>query len=394
MVDESYFDDLDRSLLKASSWMADIFSNTYGALAYRLVAPLEPNKFDNAASKANEIGIRLLIIAGSILSLWFAGTFLAITAVVLFLGSKLFRAVGFAMQKDGFTHMRGSAPEKFLENGQASVMTWNLRGGLHYEHGVIHWSSRIDAIVKSIKKEDPDVIVLQEIYDTALVEELVEKLGDQYAHFFTHLGQNTWGNTSGCMVITKCVVDEYTHTDFDDNGWRVNRGFETIEIKAHPDDLLPCLRIIGTQLTPGKEAKGKRMEQIAQIIDTLAKKKLPLPTLFVGSGGNRDSEEEGKFLSQYFYHSYRRKAPTQSDELVKQWTPVVEEQEESSDYISFFKRNLPEKVLPVVEKNLRMLDCHLVKAFDESYNTKTALSDHHAVVTLFSWVRAAQASAG
>ena len=393
MIEESYFDDLDRSFLNLSSQMAGFFSWTYRTFGYRLVAPLGPDKFDNSTSKVKEIATRALIVLGGALSLWFAGLYIVMGAVVLGAACKLFRGVGFALQKEGFTHVRGSAPEIALENGQAKVMTWNLRGhsgGLHYEHGVIHWQSRVDRIVENIQAEQPDVIVLQEIYDTALVEKLVSQLGDQYAHFFTQLGKNTWGNTGGCMVITKCAVQRFTHTDFSNNDWQVNRGFETLEIKASPQDASPCARIIGTQLAPGKEAQEKRMEQVAQIVDALGRETFPMPTLFVGSLGiDRDSKEEGKLLTKYLYHSYRDKYPTQSDELGMQWAPIFDGQEESNDYISFFKRQTAEgKILPVIEKNIRMLNCHLVKGFDEDYNTKTALSDHHAVVTEFNGLRA------
>ncbi len=392
-IEESYFDDLDRRFFSLSSGMADIFSWTYGMLGGRLVAPLDPNKFDNAASKANEIGIRALIVLGAMTSFLFAGTYILLTAVVLSAGSKLFRSAAFYFQKDGFTHIRGSGPEKILKSGEATVMTWNLRGhggGLHYaEGGVVHWRSRIDRITDSIKAEDPDVIVLQEIYDTALIDALVDRLGAQYAHFYTHCGE------TGCMVITKCAVHSFTHTNFSETDQKVKRGFETIEIKARPEDPLPCARIIGTQLSPGKKAGQMRMEQVAQIVNKLASQKLAMPTLFVGSMNvDRDSKGEGATLSKYLYHSYRDNEPTHSDELVSQWAPIYEGQEESSDFVSFFKRNPDDdaRVFPVLERGIKLLGSHLVRGFDENYNTKTALSDHHAIVTTFSGLKMVQAA--
>jgi endonuclease/exonuclease/phosphatase family metal-dependent hydrolase len=385
--------DLDRKFFGFSSAMADIFSWTYGMLGGRLVAPLDPNKFDNATSKAKEVGIRALIVLGALASLVFAGTYILLTAVVLSAGSKLFKAAAVYFQKNGFTHIRGNGPEKILKKGEATVMTWNLRGhggGLHYsEGGVVHWRSRIDRITDSIKAEDPDVIVLQEIYDTALMESLVSKLESQYAHFYTHLGE------TGCMVITKCAVHSFTHNQFSSTDEKVKRGFETIEIKANPNDTLPCARIIGTQLSPGKTAGKTRMEQVAQIIEKLAGEKLAMPTLFVGSMNvDRDSKDEGAYLSKYLYHSYRDNQPTHSDELVSQWAPIYEGQEESSDFISFFKRTPTDdvRVFPVLEKGIRLLGSHLVKGFDENYNTKTALSDHHAIVTTFSGLKMVQAA--
>lgn len=398
MVEESYFDDLDLKFLNLSARFSDFFSWTYGMLGCRLIAPLDPKKFDNATTKVKEVAIRALIVLGTVMSLAFAGTFICLTAVVLGVGSKIFRSVGFALQKNNFTHVRGHAKEKALQDGQANVMTWNIRGhggGLYYIGGVIHWRSRVDQIVEQIKKEDPDVIVLQETYDAALISELIDRLKGEYAHFYTHLGANTWGQESGVLVITKCAVHQFTHTDFAESDSDIKRGFATIEIKGSSDDEFPCARIIGTQLSSGKEGKEKRMGQIAQVIDTLSKETVALPTFFVGNlNFDRNHPEEGAYLSQYLYHSYRDKDPTHSDELVKQWAPIYEGQEESSDYISIFKRNIPNsKVLPVIEKNIRMLDCHLSPGFDKDYSTKTARSDHHAVVTRFSGLKEVKAGA-
>lgn len=394
-VDASWLDDLDldRKCFSLSSAMADIFAWTYGMLGCRLVAPIDPNKFDNATSKAKEIGIRALIVIGAIAGLFFAGTYLLLTAVVLGAGSKLLRGAAFYFQKNGFTHIRGQAPEQTIAQGEATVMTWNLRGrggGLHYAEGVIHWRSRIDRITDSIKAENPDVIVLQEIYDPALTEALFSRLESKYAHFYTHLGADLWGGKSGCMVITKCAVHSFTHTDFNQTDSQGKRGFETIEIKASPNDLLPCARIIGTQLSPGKQAGEIRIEQVEEIVNQLAVEKEVMPTLFVGNMNiDRDSQDGGAYLSKYLYHSYRDHEPTHSDELANQWAPIYEGQEESSDFISFFKRNPTDdlRVFPVKERGIRLLDSHLVRAFDENYNTKTALSDHHAIVTTFSGLK-------
>lgn len=396
MDEVSLFDDLDldRKFLNLSASMANVFSWTYGWLGGRLIAPIDPNKFDNASSKAAEIGVRALIVLGAFASLLFAGTYILLGAVVLSAGAKICRGLGFYFQKDGFTHILGSAPEKTIQNGHAKVMEWNIRGhggGLHYaEGGVVHWRSRIDRIADSILTEDPDVIVLQEIYDTSLIESLIDRLESKYAHFYTHLGANVWGNESGIMVITKCPVHRFSHTDFNKTDEKVKRSFETLEIKASPELSAPCARIISTQLSPGKNASDLRSAQVAQIIDTLAREKTALPSLFVGSlNVDRDSMGEGAYLSNYLFHSYLDSQPTHSDQLVSQWAPVFEGQEESSDFISFFKRN-PDgdcRTFPVQEKGIRLIDSHIVRGFDEMYNTKTALSDHHAVVAELSGLK-------
>lgn len=391
MVEESCFDDLelDRYCLDFSSRMGSLFSWTYGMLGYRLVAPIEPNQFDNAASRAKEVGIRALIVLGAVLSFCFLGHVILISAIGLGLGSHLFRAIGYQFQKNGFTHVRGSAPEIDLQQGQASVIAWNIRGykELPYDHGVVHWSSRIDRILGEIRRENPDVIVLQDVHDPALMRTLINTLGDRYAHFYIHLGPSMWGSESGCMVITKCAVHSFSYTPFIAHDPKVNRGFAMFEMKSSPNDSSPCARIIGTQLTPGLDAEEIRMLQVTQITNKLAKQTLPLPTLFVGSlHMDRDTHEE---LQNVLHHSYLDAEPTHSNGLVSQWAPVFNGEEETTDFISLFKRNRSDgKELPVIERGIGLVDSHLIQAFDADCNTQTALSDHSAVVTTIRGLKA------
>lgn len=383
IIEESVFDGYDRTFLDWSSRVAEPFCKAHEFVRYRSIAPLDPNKFDNSASKVKEIATRVLIALTSILSFTFAGTHLLLSVLVLGAVCKVFRVLGIALQKQGFTHVRGLFPEKVLSQGQAKVMTWKLCGdctGLHYtKEGVIQWRSRLDRIADKIIHEDPDILVLQQVYDTALAEALIEKLQDRYAHFFIHVGADVWGGTSGCMVITKCAVQNFTHTEFGDD-WN-KRWFATFEIKASPNDLDPCLRIIGAELSQGKEAAKRRMEQFTRMIDTLSRQKLSLPTLFAGNiHGDSDSPEEIALLAKYLHHSYRGNEPTHTDELVLQWDPRVTSSRAMTDFISLFRRLLSDgKTLPVVEKGVRLIDCHLVKAFDKTYNTKYALSNCHGV---------------
>jgi endonuclease/exonuclease/phosphatase family metal-dependent hydrolase len=267
-------------------------------------------------------------------------------------------------------------------------MVWNLRGqcgGLHYKNGgVVHWRSRLDKIIEKIEAEDPDVLVLQEIDDTALAEALIQRLGGRYAHLFTHLGANAWGSSNGCMILTKCAIHNFTHANFSDSDWTRPRGLEIFEIKASPRDTSPCVRIIASSLAPGKEEQTKRMEQFSQIVNALAARTLALPTLFVSNiNADRDHPDEGTYLSKHLYHSYRGDEPTHTDQLASQWTSRFTAKGEMIDFISLFKRNLPDgRTMPVIEKGIRVVECRLVKAFDETYNTKNSLSDHHGVFTL------------
>jgi hypothetical protein len=392
MIDDTSLDSLDRYFLDVSSKWADPLCWVYETFRYRLIEPLSPNKFSNFDSKIKEIATRAMIVLGGLGAFCLAGTYLLASAVVLGIGSKFFRSVGFALQKNGFTHVFGKAKEKEIEDEQASVMTWSLCGkyaGLSLEQGVIHWRSRVDMIADKILEEDPEIIVLQEVYDTALCEAIIEKLNDHYAHFFIQTGPSLFGNVTGTMVISKCAVNRFSHTEFEESDYRQSLGFEMIEIKANPNDTTPCIRIYATQLSSGKENEAIRENQLFQIINTLAKEETTVPTLFVGNTNiDRDSDSEGEMLSKYFYHSYRGNEPTLTGQLAYQWSTSVLRPNSNSDYISLFKRSIPDgRTLPVIEKNIRMIDCHLVKAFDPSYNTKTALSEHHGIVTRFSGIK-------
>ena len=118
------------------------------------------------------------------------------------------------------------------------------------------------------------------------------------------------------------------------------------------------------------------MEQVAQIVDSLKSKIHTLPTVLAGNINNEAD------LSKYLYHSNRWEV-TSTDGLTNQWINDPGKKHVMSDFVSLFKRNLPcGTSLPVTERKIRMLDCHLIEAFDKELNTKTALSNHHGIITL------------
>jgi endonuclease/exonuclease/phosphatase family metal-dependent hydrolase len=385
----------DRTFLDLSSKMAEPFCAAWHAFAFRLVAPLDPQKFENYTSLTNEVVARALIGLGGTL-----GSVLAYSApapvgcsiVMLGVGSRLSRAVGFALQKGGYTHVRGVALEKWLDprNPQVKVMSWNIcgiGGGLSLDHGgVVHWRFRLSRIVAIIKAKDPDVLVLQEVYDTALAEALVDRLKSDYAHFFMHLGPNVWGGVGGGMVISKCAVHHFSHTSFTNNRWTLNRGFACLELKATPEEVLPCARVIGTHFIHGSEPEDQknRIEQLAQIVGHVKHRTFAVPTVLAGDLNMERDEKEGKILSSCLHHLYRGFWPTCTNRLTAQWDSKARSVwGETIDYISLFKSSLPEGVqLPVIDKEVILEECHLVEAFDASYNTKRALSDHHGLAVV------------
>jgi endonuclease/exonuclease/phosphatase family metal-dependent hydrolase len=363
--------------------MAEPFCFAYG-LGYRLVAPLDPTKFDNYSTRTKEIGYRVLIASGACFTIALCAampTPLLSGAFLLGFSSRVFRAMGFALQKDGYTHVRGAAPEKCLTK-EARVMNWNLCGigaGLHFDHGgVIDWRSRLDGIVEKILQGDADVVVLQEVYDTALAEALIKRLETHYAHFYMHLGPNALGNSSGGMILTKSAVHRFSHISFQNNHWTLNRGFGVLEIKATPSDSNPFARIIGTHFIHGKKME-LRKEQFVQILNKLSEERTSLPTVIAGDLNVERDDIEGAWLKDFLDHGYQGSEPTCTSRLSEQWDPSLGGKEETIDYLSLFKRvKYKGKWLPV-DPSYKLRNCHLIRGFDGSYNTKTALSDHHGL---------------
>lgn len=375
--------------------MAEPFCVVWNLLCFRFVAPLEPQKFENCATQVKEIATRVFIGLNAVLGgfLMYAMPVPVLCSIAaLGVGSKVLRSIGFALQKGGYTHVRGMAPEKALnpQDPQVKVMSWNIcgiGGGMSLDHGgVVNWRSRLDAIVDKIKTEDPDVLLLQEVYDTALAEALIERLQSDYVQFFTHLGPNVWGSVGGCMVISKCAVHDFSHTSFANNQWTLNRGFAALELKATPLDALPCARIIGTHLIHGEKAEDKtnRMQQVAQIVGHVARQTLAMPTVLAGDLNMERDQAEGEILSSRLHHGYQALQPTCTNRLVAQWDFKARSVwGETIDYISLVKSTQPQGIrVPAVDENVTLENCHLVEAFDESYNTKTALSDHHGLVVV------------
>jgi len=418
----SFFDGWDRTFLDLSSRMSEPFCRNWELLRFRITAPLDPQKFDNCVSRAGEIAIRTIIILGVAITgycswvkpFWVLGAVGGLAA-----GSKILRKIGFYLQPNGYTHVRGNAPEK-SSCGELKIMSWNVcgvGGGLSLNHGgVIHWRSRLNGIVEQIKREDPDVLMLQEIYDTALAEALIEKLQKDYAHFFIHLGGNLFGSVGGGMVLSKCAQHRFFNISFANNHWSLNRGFAVLEIKKNPQDSLPCLRIIGTHFIHGDRPEDQlsRNAQMKQIGDFLAREAVALPTILCGDLNIERDGKEGDALAVYLHRGYQGKEPTCTNRLVAQWSERGKGVwGETIDYISFFKSSFSyESSISSADQDFRMQSYtesdskignrrkgnakppqhklifepravyHLIKAFDDSYNTKTALSDHHGIVAV------------
>ncbi len=367
----------DRSFLYASSVLAEPFCKAYELIRYRLLGPIDSEKFSNYPI-IQEIAFRAIIGLAAVLTIYLAVLFpITFAATVLTLGImvKILRAIGFALQENGYTHVKTRAPEIPLGN-RTTALTQNFcgpEGGMHYDRGgVVSWTDRIDEFVAMLRKKLPHIIILQEIYSTTLAEALVEKLGDIYAHFFMHLGANVMGSVGGVMMITDHPVDAFSNISFDNNDWTLNRTFAVMDIGR--------LRMIGTHLIHGSEdSLEARKAQVAQITNFIADQEEGKITV-IGADFNIERDEEGlEILTPYLEHGYKEMKPTCTSRLTEQWHGIAQE-EELIDNISQVKAvPLPDgRRLPVFEE-FRIEEVEIVPAFDDTYNTKKAQSDHHGI---------------
>ena len=385
----------DRTLFHLSSKIAEPFCSVYEFFRYRLSSRLDPARFDHLPTVSQEIAYRTTRTFGAALA-GAASYFYPLPALgslcLAFASHVGLKRLAIALQKEGFTHVLGKGPEKSLDPQDpkikiGSINLCGVSGGLSIDHGgVRHWRERIDGLAKKIQSANLDILVLQEVYDTSLAEALIQRLESDYAHFFYHTAPSLLGCSGGVMVLSKYPVHSFEDKVHPNNHWTLKRNFSTLEIKAKPNDEKPCVRIIGTHLHNGYKHKDReiRMNQIAEILASLAKKSLPLPTVLVGDLNIERDQEEGKRLTAFLKHSHVGDAPTCTNELLKKWAPQTDcDWEETIDYISLFKE-VPFKgaPLPVLEKGGELENARFIELFDPTFDTKTALSDHHGLSAL------------
>ncbi len=367
---------IDRALLKASSLLAEPFCLAFDLLRFRMVQTLDPKEFDNLPSRVAEVAFRSFVGMGALLFGYLAVRFPKVvlgSTLGLALASRITRIGGFALQKGGFTPVKLAGEEKEW-TGEVKALSWNIcapGGGMTRDHGgVIPWRGRIDRIVEKIEEEDPDVLFLCEaVYDNACAEALLDRLGGRYAHAVTLAGPSPWGSVGGYMLFSKFPFKKVEHHSFSNNSVWLNRGFLAVELKG-ADGEAAC-RLVGTHLIHEntEQAKAKRAVQVREIRGYL-ETQTRLPTLLMGDLNMR-VEEEGGLLDPFLERGYDQSNPTRTNMLVEKWTKEPHEPDEVIDYMDRWE-----------EGGGTLQDVRLVEAFDTSYNTKNALSDHHVLVGL------------
>jgi endonuclease/exonuclease/phosphatase family metal-dependent hydrolase len=152
-------------------------------------------------------------------------------------------------QKQNYIYVKGKVDSVARDN--LVIATWNIlgfpAGGNYLWGGCIPIRDRFKGIVDAIRKQNADVVVLQEcLIDGKLPEAFIAEFQEKYAHFFIHNGPHGSKIESGLFVMSRFFVRSYDFTPFAAQGNGLNRGFATLEIWLSA--LSEPVAIIGTHM--------------------------------------------------------------------------------------------------------------------------------------------------
>src|SRR5690606_5291855 len=78
-------------------------------------------------NKVQELAKRIFATLAICLGICFAGTYIAVTGLLLSSASTVLRAIGFSLQKEGYTQVKGQIDPVTKADGAVSLMTLNAR---------------------------------------------------------------------------------------------------------------------------------------------------------------------------------------------------------------------------------------------------------------------------
>lgn len=373
---------LDHSMILWSSWCAEPFFTAYREVRYRLLGPMTPGHYGNSATTTKEFAIRCGLGAATFFGSVYALRKPRILTSLLALGifSRTLRYLGFALQTRGYTYVQGNFPETPWQNGSCKLMSWNVCGmatGWPRDHGGLEdWSYRVQRIADLIKKENPDVLVLQEIFDTRMGEALISLLKDRYSHFFLNMGQAALGEKGGLMgvvggllIATRNKTEDFHFEVFEERTWHFAKGFGVLTLKTSDEEDSPTVQIIGTHLQHGNEPKIRKA-QVDQIIKYLAKNNIP--SVVTGDFNIELGSAEANVLRLISPPGYKGEEPTCTNIMQAAYTGKDAGPEEFIDDVLFYPGTS--------ESGVQIGEIGLVRAFDKVPDPRTALSDHHALL--------------
>ena len=201
----------------------------------------------------------------------------------------LMRACAIKLSENPYSYKRGKAEEKEA-NGSITHLTWNdCSVGAGYstsDGGCVPFSERCDRVADKIKECDADVVNLYEHMDYETASQLIEKLENEYAHFYFNIGAQATAPNSGIFVASKVAIDDMSFTPFpkdhlDGRSKPANKGFVSFTagkvakiFATHLGHSEICAQPTPDEVTARKNQMNDLMKEIRKVQN--------LPTILTG----------------------------------------------------------------------------------------------------------------
>jgi hypothetical protein len=212
----------------------------------------------------------------------------------------LLNHIGNSLSPKDYSHIVGNAPESQEKISQPKIMTLNacmFWGGQPISQGGPRAArDRIDQFCQKINEIDPDIFVSQEMSLDPAVK-VIDKLKDNYAHFYTNIGPFSWGMESCLFIASKLPIVSAPEFHPFPNQPRIKRGFFCFET--------PKFWVITTHLQPAfPDVRRKQLEQITSKIDELSER-TGKPCIFAGDLNiPYSTDESGEYTTSGLRNSY------------------------------------------------------------------------------------------
>jgi endonuclease/exonuclease/phosphatase family metal-dependent hydrolase len=166
-------------------------------------------------------------------------TFYSLTLIPFALGGlvlgQTFHFSAFLLSLNPYIHLKGQVAVQKLTGKKCSIFQQNTcltAGGFSLPFGGIPLPNgqRVEIIAEMIRKNDPDLVCLQEVSDLKDALSFYEKLNDKYGEFFLNIGATPFilQNNSGLFIASKLGVERpefQSFSEIEGTERMVNKGF-------------------------------------------------------------------------------------------------------------------------------------------------------------------------
>ena len=276
--------------------------------------------------------------------------------------------------------------------------------------GLLPWRVRIDAIADKFKMLDPDILFLQEVYDVHALDALRDRLRHNYAHFYGNVTPKLCGfsheslyPSSGLAVISKFRLvnvrfEPYRYVTHEDKpsgfdrlkvfGFDRNYGIFHCDVMNIQEKLA---HIATTHENPFyADIREKQTQQIVESFqkETASNPKIPLILCGDLNIERGDMNEGGeRLIKEHFIDLCKKEGPTWY-EFGNHWAHKWH----GTNAEKFLN---PRPTPWMVDRSLLWQPCAVNHPsfsmevdrvnMHDNVNPETALTDHHAVLTRFSY---------